>query len=207
MSRVELINVSKYYGSLRVLNEVSLTVQTGEVIAIIGRSGSGKSTLLRCLNGLEPIQSGEIFVDGVKVNDPKTDLRKLRQNVGIVFQSFNLFPHLSVGENIMLAPRLVLKKTPEQARIIAEDVLARVGMADKIEAMPSQLSGGQQQRIALARALINRPRVLLLDESLSALDSRLRKSMQSELKALHRQLGLTFIFGSSRLSGEGVLDL
>ena len=192
MSRVELINVSKYYGSLRVLNEVSLTVQTGEVIAIIGRSGSGKSTLLRCLNGLEPIQSGEIFVDGVKVNDPKTDLRKLRQNVGIVFQSFNLFPHLSVGENIMLAPRLVLKKTPEQARIIAEDVLARVGMADKIEAMPSQLSGGQQQRVAIARSLAMSPHLMLFDEVTSALDPELTGEVLRVLETVARA-GMTMI--------------
>ena len=111
MSRVELINVSKHYGPLHVLDNVSLTVEAGEVIAIIGRSGSGKSTLLRCLNGLEPIQAGEILIDGVKVNDPDTDLRSLRQNVGIVFQSFNLFPHLSVRDNITLAPRLVLKQS------------------------------------------------------------------------------------------------
>ena len=173
MWRVELINVSKSYGSLRVLDDVSLTVEKGEVIAIIGRSGSGKSTLLRCLNGLEPIQAGEIFIDGVKVNDKDTDLRKLRQNVGIVFQSFNLFPHLSVAENIMLAPRLVLKQSTEQARAVAQDVLARVGMADKIEAMPQQLSGGQQQRVAIARSLAMNPQLMLFDEVTSALDPEL----------------------------------
>jgi len=170
MSRVELINVSKHYGHLHVLDNVSMTVEAGEVIAIIGRSGSGKSTLLRCLNGLEPIQAGEILIDGVKVNDPDTDLRSLRQNVGIVFQSFNLFPHLSVSDNITLAPRLVLKQSLDQARRLAADVLARVGLADKIDSMPSQLSGGQQQRVAIARALCMDPKVMLFDEPTSALD-------------------------------------
>ena len=192
MSRVELINVSKSYGALRVLDDVSLSVETGEVIAIIGRSGSGKSTLLRCLNGLEPIQAGTILIDGVKVNDKDTDLRKLRQNVGIVFQSFNLFPHLSVGENIMLAPRLVLKKTPEQAKQIALDVLARVGMADKIEAMPQQLSGGQQQRVAIARSLAMNPQLMLFDEVTSALDPELTGEVLRVLESV-AQAGMTMI--------------
>jgi polar amino acid transport system ATP-binding protein len=192
MSRVELINVSKYYGALQVLSDVTLTIETGEVIAIIGRSGSGKSTLLRCLNGLEPIQSGEIFIDGVKVNDPATDLRKLRQNVGIVFQSFNLFPHLSVGENIMLAPRLVLKQSPEQARSIAEDVLKRVGLSDKIEAMPQHLSGGQQQRVAIARSLAMNPHLMLFDEVTSALDPELTGEVLRVLESVARA-GMTMI--------------
>jgi polar amino acid transport system ATP-binding protein len=192
MSRVELINVSKFYGALQVLSDVTLTIETGEVIAIIGRSGSGKSTLLRCLNGLEPIQSGEIFIDGVKVNDPATDLRKLRQNVGIVFQSFNLFPHLSVGENIMLAPRLVLKQSPEQARSIAEDVLKRVGLSDKIEAMPQHLSGGQQQRVAIARSLAMNPHLMLFDEVTSALDPELTGEVLRVLESVARA-GMTMI--------------
>ncbi len=192
MSRVELINVSKNYGPLRVLNDVSLSIETGEVIAIIGRSGSGKSTLLRCLNGLEPIQSGEILIDGVKVNDPDTDLRKLRQNVGIVFQSFNLFPHLSVSDNITLAPRLVLKQSPDQARKIASDVLARVGLADKIDAMPQQLSGGQQQRVAIARSLAMNPQLMLFDEVTSALDPELTGEVLRVLEGVARD-GMTMI--------------
>jgi polar amino acid transport system ATP-binding protein len=192
MSRVELINVSKNYGPLRVLNDVSLTIETGEVIAIIGRSGSGKSTLLRCLNGLEPIQSGTIMIDGVKVNDPDTDLRKLRQNVGIVFQSFNLFPHLSVSDNITLAPRLVLKQSPDQARKIAADVLARVGLADKIDAMPQQLSGGQQQRVAIARSLAMNPQLMLFDEVTSALDPELTGEVLRVLEGVARE-GMTMI--------------
>ena len=192
MSRIKLINVSKYYGSLRVLNNISLTIETGDVIAIIGRSGSGKSTLLRCLNGLEPIQTGEIFIDDVKVNDPNTDLRKLRQNVGIVFQSFNLFPHLSVSDNITLAPRLVLKQSPEQARKIASDVLSRVGLADKIDAMPQQLSGGQQQRVAIARSLAMAPQLMLFDEVTSALDPELTGEVLRVLEGVARE-GMTMI--------------
>ena len=192
MSRVELINVSKHYGPLHVLDNVSLTVEAGEVIAIIGRSGSGKSTLLRCLNGLEPIQAGEILIDGVKVNDPDTDLRSLRQNVGIVFQSFNLFPHLSVSDNITLAPRLVLKQSPDQARRLAADVLARVGLADKIDSMPSQLSGGQQQRVAIARSLAMNPQLMLFDEVTSALDPELTGEVLRVLEGVARE-GMTMI--------------
>ena len=192
MSRVELINVSKHYGPLHVLDNVSLTVEAGEVIAIIGRSGSGKSTLLRCLNGLEPIQAGEILIDGVKVNDPDTDLRSLRQNVGIVFQSFNLFPHLSVRDNITLAPRLVLKQSPDQARRLATDVLARVGLSDKIDSMPSQLSGGQQQRVAIARSLAMNPQLMLFDEVTSALDPELTGEVLRVLEGVARE-GMTMI--------------
>jgi polar amino acid transport system ATP-binding protein len=177
---------------LRVLDDVSLSIETGEVIAIIGRSGSGKSTLLRCLNGLEQIQTGEILIDGVKVNDPDTDLRKLRQNVGIVFQSFNLFPHLSVSDNITLAPRLVLKQGPDQARKLAADVLARVGLADKIDAMPQQLSGGQQQRVAIARALAMEPQAILFDEPTSALDPELVGEVLSVMRDLAKE-GMTMI--------------
>ena len=192
MSRVELINVSKHYGPLHVLDNVSLTVEAGEVIAIIGRSGSGKSTLLRCLNGLEPIQAGEILIDGVKVNDPDTDLRSLRQNVGIVFQSFNLFPHLSVRDNITLAPRLVLKQSPDQARRLATDVLARVGLSDNIDSMPSQLSGGQQRRVAIARSLAMNPQLMLFDEVTSALDPELTGEVLRVLEGVARE-GMTMI--------------
>ena len=156
MSLVEIQGVNKSYGVVQVLKDVTLHVQQGEIIAEIGRSGSGKSTLLRCINGLEPIQGGVIRVDGVQVNDPKTDLRKLRQDVGIVFQSFNLFPHLSVSDNITLAPRVVKKQPRHEARELAREVLHRVGLEDKLDAFPSQLSGGQQQRVAIARSLAMR---------------------------------------------------
>ncbi len=192
MSRVELRNVVKNFGSLCVLNHVNLTIETGEVIAIIGRSGSGKSTLLRCLNGLEKIQSGDILIDGVSVHDPQTDLRKLRQNVGIVFQSYNLFPHLSVSDNITLAPRLVLKQDPAQARQGAVQVLERVGLAEKIDAMPQQLSGGQQQRVAIARSLAMRPHLMLFDEVTSALDPELTGEVLRVLETVAKE-GMTMV--------------
>ncbi len=173
MSLVELTDVVKRYGSNTVLDGVSLTVEPGEIIAIIGRSGSGKSTLLRCVNGLEPIQGGRVRFEGTVVNDPATDLRKLRQHVGIVFQSFNLFPHLSVEKNITLAPKVVKGVAVRDARALAEAVLRKVGLADKIDAYPDQLSGGQQQRVAIARSLAMSPTLMLFDEITSALDPEL----------------------------------
>ena len=173
MSLIEISDVVKRYGNHTVLNGVSLAVEQGEIIAIIGRSGSGKSTLLRCVNGLEPIQGGSVAFDGQKVNDPSTDLRKLRQHVGIVFQSFNLFPHLSVEKNITLAPKVVKGMAPDEARKLAESVLRKVGLAEKIAAYPDQLSGGQQQRVAIARSLAMQPQLMLFDEITSALDPEL----------------------------------
>ena len=173
MSLVELHNVVKRFGANTVLDRVSLSVEAGEIIAVIGRSGSGKSTMLRCINGLEPIQEGRIVFDGETVNDPATNLRKLRQRVGIVFQSYNLFPHLSVERNITLAPRVVKGMEREAARELAAAALARVGLAEKIDAYPDQLSGGQQQRVAIARSLAMRPQLMLFDEITSALDPEL----------------------------------
>jgi polar amino acid transport system ATP-binding protein len=192
MSLVEIHAISKSYGAVQVLKDVSLEVAKGEIIAVIGRSGSGKSTLLRCVNGLEPIQAGSISVDGVKVNDPKTDLRKLRQQVGIVFQSFNLFPHLSVSDNITLAPRVVKKQAPGEAREIARDVLRRVGLEEKLDAFPSQLSGGQQQRVAIARSLAMQPKLMLFDEVTSALDPELTGEVLKVLESV-AQDGMTMI--------------
>jgi polar amino acid transport system ATP-binding protein len=173
MSLVELKDVVKRYGSHTVLDGVSLAVEKGEIVAIIGRSGSGKSTLLRCVNGLEPIQGGSVAFAGTRVNDPATDLRRLRTHVGIVFQSFNLFPHLSVEKNITLAPKVVKRVAPAEARRLAESVLGKVGLADKIDAWPDQLSGGQQQRVAIARSLAMQPELMLFDEITSALDPEL----------------------------------
>jgi polar amino acid transport system ATP-binding protein len=192
MSLVEIHGVSKSYGAVQVLKDVSLDVAKGEIIAVIGRSGSGKSTLLRCVNGLEPIQAGSIKVDGVKVNDPATNLRKLRQEVGIVFQSFNLFPHLSVSDNITLAPRIVKKQPPEEAREVARDVLRRVGLEEKLDAYPSQLSGGQQQRVAIARSLAMKPKLMLFDEVTSALDPELTGEVLKVLESV-AQAGMTMI--------------
>jgi len=192
MSLVEIREVSKSYGANQVLKGVSLAIEKGEVVAVIGRSGSGKSTLLRCVNGLEPVQAGTISIDGVKVNDPATDLRKLRQEVGIVFQQFNLFPHLSVSDNITLAPRVVKKQKPEAAREVAREVLARVGLEDKLDAYPSQLSGGQQQRVAIARSLAMRPKLMLFDEVTSALDPELTGEVLKVLESVARE-GMTMM--------------
>jgi polar amino acid transport system ATP-binding protein len=192
MSLVEIRDVSKSYGANQVLKGVSLDIEKGEVVAVIGRSGSGKSTLLRCVNGLEPVQAGTIRIDGVQVNDPATDLRKLRQEVGIVFQQFNLFPHLSVSDNITLAPRVVKKQKPEEAREVAREVLARVGLEDKLDAYPAQLSGGQQQRVAIARSLAMRPKLMLFDEVTSALDPELTGEVLKVLESVAQQ-GMTMM--------------
>ncbi len=170
---IELKDVHKSFGAVEVLKGVSLSVQRGEAIAVIGRSGSGKSTALRCVNRLETIQAGEIFVCDHAVHDPKLEVRKLRLDVGMVFQSYNLFPHLTVEENIMLAPVTVKKQKKAEARQLAAEALARVGLAEKAQAYPEQLSGGQQQRVAIARSLAMQPQVMLFDEVTSALDPEL----------------------------------
>ncbi|MDP3760994.1 MAG: amino acid ABC transporter ATP-binding protein [Ramlibacter sp.] len=170
---VNLENVHKSFGSLNVLKGVSFQVKKGQVVAIIGRSGSGKSTALRCINRLEVIDSGLIEVCGRRVSDPLIDLRGLRRDVGIVFQSYNLFPHLTVQENITLAPRAAKGKSRAEALELARIVLRQVGLADKAQAYPEQLSGGQQQRVAIARSLAMEPQVMLFDEVTSALDPQL----------------------------------
>ena len=192
MSLVELKDVVKRYGQHTVLNGVSLKVEKGEIIAIIGRSGSGKSTMLRCVNGLEPIQGGTVRFEGTVVNDPGTDLRKLRQHVGIVFQSFNLFPHLTVEKNITLAPKVVKGVAKAEARPLAEAVLRKVGLAEKIDAYPDQLSGGQQQRVAIARALAMQPTLMLFDEITSALDPELVGEVLKVLEEMARD-GMTMM--------------
>jgi polar amino acid transport system ATP-binding protein len=173
MSLLNVTALHKYYGDNHVLKGIDLTVEEGEVVAIIGRSGSGKSTLLRTLNGLESINDGVIEVDGDYIDAARADLRSLRQKVGMVFQQFNLFPHLSVGENIMLAPQVVKKLARDEAAQLARQMLERVGLGEKFDAYPERLSGGQQQRVAIARALAMSPRVLLCDEITSALDPEL----------------------------------
>ncbi|MBA2963899.1 MULTISPECIES: amino acid ABC transporter ATP-binding protein [Ramlibacter] len=171
---VEITALRKSYGTNEVLKGIDLAVQPGEVIAIIGKSGSGKSTLLRCINGLETFQDGALTVDRKQLlHDSPLAMRELRQRVGMVFQSFNLFPHLSVGRNVMLAPTLVKKTGKAAAEAQARQLLQRVGLAEKFDAMPEQLSGGQQQRVAIARALAMEPAVLLCDEITSALDPEL----------------------------------
>ncbi|AWB25870.1 amino acid ABC transporter ATP-binding protein [Methylobacterium currus] len=170
MALVEISDIRKSYGAHQVLHDVSLTIEPHEVVALIGKSGSGKSTLLRCINGLGTIDSGRVIVDGLSATGSRDELRRLRMTVGMVFQSYNLFPHLTVGQNVTLAPTLVLKRSKAAAAAAARAALARVGLSDKFDALPEQLSGGQQQRVAIARALAMEPRVMLFDEVTSALD-------------------------------------
>jgi polar amino acid transport system ATP-binding protein len=189
---VRLEDVHKSFGTVEVLRGVSFEVATGEVTAIIGRSGSGKSTALRCINRLETIQSGQIEVCGRRVDDPKLDLRALRQDVGIVFQSYNLFPHLTIAENIALAPRRVKRVSREAGRVLALEKLKQVGLEEKIDAYPEQLSGGQQQRVAIARSLAMSPRVMLFDEVTSALDPHLTGEVLRVMETLAKG-GMTMI--------------
>ena len=189
---IEVENVHKSFGDLEVIKGVSLTVNKGEVVSIIGGSGSGKSTLLMCINGLEPIQKGSIRVDGTEVHAPATDLNKLRQKIGIVFQQWNAFPHLTVLENVMLAPRKVLGLSKEEAEAMAVKQLTHVGLADKLKVFPSKLSGGQQQRMAIARALAMSPDYMLFDEATSALDPQLVGEVLDTMRLLAEE-GMTMI--------------
>ena len=189
---IEIDNVHKSFGDLEVIKGVSLTVNKGEVVSIIGGSGSGKSTLLMCINGLEPIQKGSIRVDGTEVHAPGTDLNKLRQKIGIVFQQWNAFPHLTVLENVMLAPRKVLGLSKQEAEAMAVKQLTHVGLADKLKVFPSKLSGGQQQRMAIARALAMSPDYMLFDEATSALDPQLVGEVLDTMRLLAEE-GMTMI--------------
>ena len=192
-SIVDIRQLRKRYGTNEVLKGVDLDVKRGEVIAIIGKSGSGKSTLLRCINGLEEFQEGTLHVDGqpLKHGDAKA-MRELRQHVGMIFQGFNLFPHLSVGRNVMLAPSLVRKAAPDANDATARKLLARVGLAEKFDAWPDQLSGGQQQRVAIARALAMQPSVMLCDEITSALDPELVGEVLKVVESLAEE-GMTLL--------------
>jgi polar amino acid transport system ATP-binding protein len=190
---IEIEHVRKTFaGGLTVLDDVSMSVQRGEVVSIIGASGSGKSTLLMTINGLEPIQGGRILVDGVEVHARGTDLNKLRQNIGIVFQQWNAFPHLTVMENVTLALRKVKRKSRDEANAIAVRQLEHVGLGDKLNVFPSKLSGGQQQRMAIARALAMEPKYMLFDEVTSALDPQLVGEVLDTMRLLARE-GMTMI--------------
>lgn len=192
MSLVSIEGIHKYYGSHHVLKGIDLKVEAGEVISIIGRSGSGKSTLLRCINGLESFDEGAIIVDRQAVSTDERHLRELSRTVGMVFQSFNLFPHMTAAENVMLAPQLVLKKSKAECQQLARAMLEKVGLGDKLGHYPSQLSGGQQQRVAIARSLAMKPKVLLCDEITSALDPELVGEVLKVLEQL-KQEGITLI--------------
>ena len=192
MPLLRVTALHKYYGDHHVLKGIDLSVEQGQVVAIIGRSGSGKSTLLRTLNGLESINDGVIEVDNEYLDAARADLRSLRQKVGMVFQQFNLFPHLSVGENVMLAPQVVQKVPKAKAAQLAREMLERVGLGDKFDAFPERLSGGQQQRVAIARALAMSPKVLLCDEITSALDPELVNEVLNVVRQLARE-GMTMM--------------
>ena len=189
---VSLRDVHKRFGAVEVLKGVTFDVAGGEVVAIIGPSGSGKSTALRCVNRLETIHSGEIEVCGHRVDDPVLDVRALRQDVGMVFQSYNLFPHLTIEENVTLGPRRLHHIKAAGARRLAEHALAGVGLSDKIDAYPEQLSGGQQQRVAIARSLAMKPKVMLFDEVTSALDPHLTGEVLKVMEVLAKD-GMTMI--------------
>jgi polar amino acid transport system ATP-binding protein len=174
---IELRHISKNFGEIEALSDVSLTVERGKVVVIIGPSGSGKSTLLRCINQLETPTDGEVWIDGEKLDGSDEQLNKVRADIGMVFQHFNLYPHLSVLENITLAQKIVRKRDKKEAQAIAMDMLEKVGIAEKADNFPGQLSGGQQQRVAIARALAMQPKIMLFDEPTSALDPEMIKEV------------------------------
>ncbi|AWB44641.1 peptide ABC transporter ATP-binding protein [Paenibacillus sp. CAA11] len=192
MGKIRVEGLKKSYGTNEVLKGIDLSVNEGEVVCLIGPSGSGKSTFLRCINRLEEISAGRVIVDDQDLNDPKTDINKARENIGMVFQHFNLFPHFSVLKNIMFAPMELGKMNGEQARSTALRLLERVGLADKAQAFPNQLSGGQKQRVAIARALAMNPDVMLFDEPTSALDPEMVGEVLSVMKDLARE-GMTMV--------------
>jgi ABC-type polar amino acid transport system ATPase subunit len=203
---VSIEHVVKDFGSLRVLDDISLAVEPGERVVIIGPSGSGKSTLLRCINGLEPINSGRIVVDGDTVGDRRIPIARIRAEVGMVFQQFNLFPHKTVLENITLAPIRVRKIKASDAKQQALDLLARVGLPDRANDYPARLSGGQQQRVAIARALAMRPKVMLFDEPTSALDPELVGEVLEVMRDLAHD-GMTMIVVTHEMAfAEDVAD-
>lgn len=189
---IEIRDVEKSFDSLHVLKGINLTVEKGEVISIIGASGSGKSTLLYCINALEPIQGGQIVVDGTDVHAKGTDQNKLRRKLGMVFQQWNSFPHLTTLENVALSPRIVLGKSKEEALAIARKQLEHVGLQDKLDVYPGRMSGGQQQRLAIARALAMEPDYMLFDEVTSALDPELVGEVLDTLRLLSNE-GVTMI--------------
>jgi polar amino acid transport system ATP-binding protein len=196
--RVRIIDACKNFGQVSALRHVNLTIQTGEVVLVIGPSGSGKSTLLRCINRLENLTSGEIWIDNDRVTDQASDIRRIREEVGMVFQSFNLFPHLTAIENIALAPRIVKGFPEAKAEKTAASLLKRVGLSDKTHSYPEHLSGGQQQRVAIARALAMDPKVMLFDEPTSALDPEMIKEVLDVMTQLAKD-GMTMMVVSHEM--------
>ena len=191
-NKIHVTNLKKNFGKLEVLKDISMDITEGEVVVLLGPSGSGKSTFLRCLNQLETATAGQILIDGYDVTDKHTDINKVRQNIGMVFQHFNLFNHLNVMDNMTLAPVHLKVMTKDEARKKAMELLTRVGLADKAEAFPSQLSGGQKQRVAIARALAMKPDIMLFDEPTSALDPEMVGEVLAVMKELAKE-GMTMV--------------
>jgi ABC-type polar amino acid transport system ATPase subunit len=191
-AQIKVTNLHKHYGELEVLQGIDLEIEKGQVVCVIGPSGSGKSTFLRCINRLEEPTAGEIMVDDILITDPKVDINKVRRNIGMVFQQFNLFPHLTVKQNIMMAPLELKLKTKSEIEQKAMELLGRVGLSEKAEAMPRELSGGQQQRVAIARALAMEPDIMLFDEPTSALDPEMVGEVLGVMKEL-AAMGMTMV--------------
>lgn len=210
MSMIEFHNVEKYYGKFHALHNINLTIEAGETVVLIGPSGSGKSTLIRTVNGLELINSGQLIVDGFDLADRKTDMNKIRKNVGMVFQHFNLYQNKTVLENIMIAPRIVLKRNETENKKVAMELLDQVGLADKADSYPAQLSGGQSQRIAIARSLAMHPKCILFDEPTSALDPEMIDDVLNVMKDIARDSSMTMLvvtheMGFAREVGDRVI--
>jgi polar amino acid transport system ATP-binding protein len=199
VSFVQLDHVSKSFGDLLVLDQVSLEVERHDVVCLIGASGSGKSTLLRCINLLEKVDEGRIVVDGAEITNGRVDVNALRRKIGIVFQAYNLFPHMTVLQNIVLAPKKVIGTSARESRLVALELLEQIGLSDKADEFPDRLSGGQQQRVAIARALAMSPDLMLLDEITSALDPQLVSDVLNLVRGL-AETGMTMILATHEMS-------
>ena len=200
MSMIEFKNIEKYYGNFHALKNINLKIDEGETVVLIRPSGSGKSTLIRTVNGLEEIQEGQLLVNGFDLHDPKTDMNRIRKNVGMVFQHFNLYNNKSTIENVMLAPRLVLKRDEAENKREAMALLEKVGLADKAANMPSELSGGQKQRAAIARSLAMKPKALLFDEPTSALDPEMIGDVLDVMRDIAKDSSMTMLVVTHEMS-------
>jgi polar amino acid transport system ATP-binding protein len=199
MSKLEIVDVHKSFGERKVCSGINLTINDGEMVCLIGASGSGKSTLLRCMNLLEEVDEGNIFLDGNDISLPGLNPQPIRQQIGIVFQNYNLFPHMTALENVMLAPRRIHQRSREELQPEIEALFTRFGLADRMTNYPDQLSGGQQQRVAVIRALAMKPKIMLFDEITSALDPELVAEVLDVLRQLHRE-GMTMVLATHEMS-------